>query len=168
MHKFNRDSKRGKLRAYFPSLDSSFRRVARFRNTAIFWDPLVSRPVNKLSGAKIGNPVKRNLTFPSCIEDKCLYIISMGFEWDDENKAQENYRKHGVRFPEAEAVLDDPYGIILTDNESDPNEQRFVMLGMGELGRLLVVVYTYRGENIRIISARPAESHERKEYEAQL
>ncbi|MBV8709325.1 MAG: BrnT family toxin [Acidobacteriaceae bacterium] len=92
----------------------------------------------------------------------------MGFEWDDENKAQENYRKHGVRFPEAEAVLDDPYGIILTDNESDPNEQRFVMLGMGELGRLLVVVYTYRGENIRIISARPAESHERKEYEAQL
>ena len=92
----------------------------------------------------------------------------MGFEWDDEYKARENYRKHGVRFPEAEAVLDDPYGIILIDDKSNPNEQRFVILGMGELGRLLVVVYTYRGDNIRIISARPAEPHEQKEYEAQL
>jgi uncharacterized DUF497 family protein len=38
---------------------------------------------------------------------------------------------------------------------------------MGTMGRLLVVVYTWRGENIRIISARPAESHEREQYEAQ-
>jgi uncharacterized DUF497 family protein len=46
-------------------------------------------------------------------------------------------------------------------------EQRFVTLGVGALGRLLVVVYIWRGENIRIISARPAEAHERSEYEAE-
>ena len=49
----------------------------------------------------------------------------------------------------------------------DPNEQRFTTLGMGATGRLLVVVYTWRGEVIRIISARPAEPHEREEYEAE-
>ena len=53
-------------------------------------------------------------------------------------------------------------------HESDPNEQRFVTIGMGAAGRLLVVVYTYRGENIRIVSARLAEPHERQEYESGL
>jgi uncharacterized DUF497 family protein len=52
-------------------------------------------------------------------------------------------------------------------NESDPEEQRFVTLGMGAMGRLLVVVYTWRGESIRIISARPAEAHEREQYEVE-
>ena len=61
--------------------------------------------------------------------------------------------------------LDDSHAITITDDESDPGEQRFVTLGMGAAGRLLVVVYTYRGENIRIISARPAEPHEREQYE---
>jgi hypothetical protein len=53
------------------------------------------------------------------------------------------------------------------DEESDPGEQRFVTLGMGAAGRLLVVVYTWRAENIRIISARPAEAHEREACEAE-
>jgi hypothetical protein len=70
--------------------------------------------------------------------------------------------------PEALPVFDDSYGITITDDESDPKEQRFVTLGMGGKARLLVVVYVYRGDNIRIISARPAEPHERKEYEASL
>jgi uncharacterized DUF497 family protein len=55
----------------------------------------------------------------------------------------------------------------LTDDVSDPDEQRFVTMGMGAMGRLLVVVYSWRGDNIRIISARPAEAHEREQYEAQ-
>jgi uncharacterized DUF497 family protein len=63
--------------------------------------------------------------------------------------------------------LDDPHAITITDDESDPDEQRFVTLGMGAMGRLLVVVYTWRGENVRIISARPAEAHERELYEAE-
>ena len=91
----------------------------------------------------------------------------MAFEWDDASKAGINFRKHGVRIPEAIPVFDDPYAITITDEESDPHEQRFVTLGMGAIGRLLVVVYTWRGENVRIISARPAEAHEREQYEAE-
>ncbi len=64
-------------------------------------------------------------------------------------------------------VFDDPCAITITDDESAPDEQRFVTLGMGAAGRLLVVVYPWRGEKIRIISARPAEAHEREQYEAE-
>jgi uncharacterized DUF497 family protein len=91
----------------------------------------------------------------------------VGFEWDEENKAGINFRKHGVRLPEAIPVFDDPYAITITDDESDPDERRFVTLGMGAAGRLLVVVYTWRGKKIRIISARPAEAHEREHYEVE-
>ncbi|MCW5980601.1 MAG: BrnT family toxin [Bryobacteraceae bacterium] len=91
----------------------------------------------------------------------------MAFEWDDSSKAGLNFRKHGVRMPEAIPVFDDPYAITITDDESDPGERRFVTLGIGAVGRLLVVAYTWRGENIRIISARPAEAHEREQYEAE-
>jgi len=91
----------------------------------------------------------------------------VGFEWDQESKAGANFRKHGVRIPEAIPVFDDPHAITITDDESDPNEQRFVTIGMGAAGRLLVVVYTWRGESIRIISARPAETHEGEDYEGE-
>ena len=91
----------------------------------------------------------------------------MGFEWDDASKAGINFRKHGVRMPEAIPVFDDPYAITIRDDESDPDERRFVTVGMGAAGRLLVVVYTWRGENIRIISVRLAEANEREEYEAE-
>jgi uncharacterized DUF497 family protein len=78
-----------------------------------------------------------------------------------------NFRRHGVRMPEGIPVFEDPYAITIPDDESDPNEQRFVTLGMGAAGHLLVVVYAWRGKNIRIISVRPAEPHEREEYEAE-
>lgn len=80
-------------------------------------------------------------------------------------KAEANFRKHGVRFPESEPVLEDDYALTITDDESDPDEQRFVSIGMGAKGRVLVVVYSYRGTDIRIISARVAEPHERSQYE---
>jgi uncharacterized protein len=92
----------------------------------------------------------------------------VGFEWDEESKAGINFRKHGVRMPEALPVFDDPYAVTITDDVSDPGEQRFVTLGMGAAGRLLAVVYVWRGKNIRIISVRAAETHEREEYEAGL
>jgi uncharacterized DUF497 family protein len=92
----------------------------------------------------------------------------VGFEWDDIGKAGINFRKHGVRLPEAIPVFDDPHAITITDDESNPSEERFVTLGMGAVGRLLVVVYAWRGENIRIISARPAEPHEGEQYEESL
>ncbi len=92
----------------------------------------------------------------------------MAFEWDAD-KARENVRNHdGVRFEESRAVFDDPYAITISDDESDPFENRFVSIGMSALGRVLVVACTYRGENIRIISARLAMPHERAEYEAGL
>ena len=107
-----------------------------------------------------------------CFHAECLDVCTKStynrivvFEWDEQSKAGLNFRKHGVRMPEAIPVFDDPFAITITD-ESDPNEQRFVTLGMGAVGRLLVVVYTYRGEDIRIISVRPAEPQEREEYEA--
>jgi uncharacterized DUF497 family protein len=70
--------------------------------------------------------------------------------------------------PEATPVFDDPNAITFADDESEPDERRFVTLGMGATGRLLVVVYTWRGENIRIISARTATPHERDQYRAEL
>ena len=91
----------------------------------------------------------------------------MGFEWDAA-KARTNLRIHGLRFEESRAVFDDPYAITIADDEADPSEERFVSIGMGALGRVLVVVYTYRGDNIRIISARVASARERAEYEAGL
>ena len=93
--------------------------------------------------------------------------MSHGVRVGRESKAGINFRRHGVRIPEAILVFDDPYAITAADDESHPNEQRFVTLGLGAAGRLLVVVYTYSGENIRIISARLAEPHESEQYEAE-
>jgi uncharacterized DUF497 family protein len=71
-------------------------------------------------------------------------------------------------YPRGIPVFDDPFAIMIEDDESYPDERRFVALGMGALGRLLVAVYTWRGENIRLISVRAAEPHEREEYETGL
>jgi uncharacterized DUF497 family protein len=88
----------------------------------------------------------------------------VAFEWDVA-KAEANYRKHGVRFAEAEPVFEDDDAITITDNDSDAHEVRFVSMGMGAKERVLVVVYCHRGENVRVISARVAEPHERSQYE---
>jgi uncharacterized protein len=88
----------------------------------------------------------------------------MSFEWNPA-KAEINFKKHGVRFNEAEPVFADDFALTIIDDESDPHEQRFISIGMGVKERILVVVYCYRGRNIRIISARPAEKREREQYE---
>ena len=72
-----------------------------------------------------------------------MYTGVVSFEWDP-NKAASNFRKHGVRFSEALKVFNDDYAITISDDESDSDEQRFVTLGMGIKGRVLVVVYCYR------------------------
>lgn len=87
----------------------------------------------------------------------------MNFEWDD-HKRQINLRRHHIELADAVAVFFDPFA--LSREDLDHNEQRFVILGRDTLGRLLVVAYTYRGlQTIRLISARKAEPHERKQYE---
>jgi uncharacterized DUF497 family protein len=95
-----------------------------------------------------------------------MYTGVVSFEWDP-NKAVANVRKHGVQFSEAVGVFGDDYAITIRDDESDSDEQRFLTLGIGIKGRILVVVYCYSGENIRIISARSAGRPERDQYEAQ-
>ncbi|MBE9202654.1 BrnT family toxin [Synechocystis salina LEGE 06099] len=87
----------------------------------------------------------------------------MQFEYDPQ-KAKSNRQKHGISFAEAEMVFFDP----LTIHELDPDsttEERFIALGMGNTGSILVVVYTLRGEIIRLISARRATKQETKIYE---
>lgn len=89
----------------------------------------------------------------------------MYYEWDPA-KAGANLRKHGIDFADAATVFSDDYAVTIDDEH--PVEDRFVTIGLDALGRLLVVIFTWRGEAIRIISARRAESHERVQYEGQL
>ena len=93
-----------------------------------------------------------------------MYTGAVSFEWDP-NKAAVNVRKHGVQFSEALGVFSDEYAITIRD-DGETNEERLVTLGMGIKGRVLVVVYCYRGDDIRIISARAAGRREREQYEA--
>lgn len=88
----------------------------------------------------------------------------MDFEWHVQ-KAEANFKKHGVRFSEACPVFEDEYAITIKDDVSDPLEERFVSIGAGAKERVLVVVYCYRARKVRIISARLAETGERSQYE---
>lgn len=85
--------------------------------------------------------------------------------WDPD-KAAANFAKHAVTFPDAETVLSDALAITIEDTRHD--EQRFVTLGCDQLGRILVVVYTYPDDEddaVRLISARSATRRERELYE---
>ena len=89
----------------------------------------------------------------------------MGFEWD-RDKAASNLKKHRIDFADAVTVFDDLNSITIDDPDHD--ELRFITIGMDAYGGILVVVYTWRGENIRIISARKATKHEQKYYGSNL
>ena len=86
----------------------------------------------------------------------------MGYSWDGA-KERANYAKHGVHFADAVGALEDEHA--LTEPDSSTLEERFRTLGMDFLGRLVIVVYTNRGEDIRMISARKAKPHHRALYE---
>ena len=87
------------------------------------------------------------------------------FEWDEAKNAS-NVLKHKVYFADTFAVFEDSNSLTIDDFES--GEQRFITIGMDAFGRVLVVVCTWRGEKIRIISARKAVRHEVKQYESQI
>ena len=89
----------------------------------------------------------------------------MGVEFDPA-KAASNLRKHRVGFAHAEQALRDPLAVTVEDPDT-ADEPRFVTLGMDALGRVLVVVHTPRGENVRLISARKASRGEASHYHAQ-
>lgn len=86
----------------------------------------------------------------------------------DPSKAAENPAKHdGVTFHEAASALLDPYALSMEDKDAQ-NEPRWLTLGMGGKGRILVVVWTLRGENPRLISAWKANAPQRRRYESQF
>jgi uncharacterized protein len=85
----------------------------------------------------------------------------MNFEWYPE-KAKSNLKKHTIDFADAVSVFDDVNTITIDDYY--PDENRFVTIGLDAYGRVLVVIYTWRGENIRLISARKATKSEYKQY----
>lgn len=82
----------------------------------------------------------------------------------DPLKAAANLRKHGVSFADAEGVLEDPLAITVEDPDSE-GERRFVTVGLGNAGEVLVVVWAERGDECRVISARRPTRKERKHYE---
>jgi uncharacterized DUF497 family protein len=86
----------------------------------------------------------------------------MTFEWDEE-KAAANVAKHGIRFDYATRVFLDPYRIEMLDDREEYGEGRYKTIGIVE-SRALVVIYTIRNGNIRLISARRAERYEQRHY----
>ena len=87
----------------------------------------------------------------------------MAFEFDPKKDAA-NLKKHGVSLSDGDGVLNDPLAITVED-DSVEGEQRFVTIGMNLFGSLMVVVYTPRGDKVRIISVRKADPKERRAYE---
>jgi hypothetical protein len=88
----------------------------------------------------------------------------MRFKHDPE-KAAANLKKHGVSFADAEGVLEDPLAVTVEDPDAE-GERRFVTVGLGNGGELLVVVWTERDDECRPISARQPTRKERKGYES--
>jgi hypothetical protein len=86
----------------------------------------------------------------------------MTYQWDND-KAAANLSKHGIDFADAVSVLADDLALTIPDERFD--EERFITVGMDTFGRDLVVVYTWRGDEIRLISARKATRRERQQYE---
>ena len=88
----------------------------------------------------------------------------MRFEWD-ENKAAANLARHGVSFEEAATVFGDPLSDTFNDPDHSTEERRFVIIGMSEKGKMLIVAHTDNGEVVRLISAREPTRGEREFYE---
>jgi len=92
-------------------------------------------------------------------------MAELRFEWDPK-KASSNEKKHGVTFDEARSVFSDENALVIPDPDHSQVEDRFIILGMSDHDRALVVVHCFRAEGamIRIISARRAGTKEQKPY----
>jgi len=90
--------------------------------------------------------------------------VGYTFEWDPA-KAGSNAKKHGVDFDEASTVFGDPLALLAADPDHSVGESRYILLGMSNRRRLLVVAFAERPPRTRIISARPATHKERRQYE---
>lgn len=88
----------------------------------------------------------------------------MKFEWNIQKSAK-NLRKHGVSFSEAATVFGDDLAAIIADPDHFTDEDRYIVIGLSNHRRLLLVAYTERDDTIRIISARELTLAEQKAYE---
>ena len=88
----------------------------------------------------------------------------LSFEWDP-IKAKRNIRVHGISFDEASTAFKDTLSLTIYDPLHSAKEERLILIGNSHRNRLLVIVHTERGDNIRLISARKATKHERETYE---
>ena len=86
----------------------------------------------------------------------------MSFEWDEQKRLL-NLRKHRIDFADSVTALADENALTMPDDDLN-EEDRFVTLGTDLFGRVLVVVYTWRDDRIRLISARKATRRERARY----
>ena len=86
----------------------------------------------------------------------------METNWDPA-KARANVARHGIAFEDAELALTDPAGLTREDPDAR-GEARFITVGADALGRIVAVVYAYRGDDVRLISARPATRREKEAY----
>lgn len=93
-----------------------------------------------------------------------MVAVGLTFEWDP-NKASSNLRKHGVSFAEATTVFDDSLGATVPNPVHSIGEERYLIVGMSNRGRLLIVAFVERNERIRIISARRLTLQEQRQYE---
>lgn len=87
-----------------------------------------------------------------------------GFEWDEGN-INKNWKKHKVTYLECEEIFFNEPFVIKTDKTHSEFEERYFALGKTDGGRLLFVVYTIRGDKIRVISARDMNKKERRYYQ---
>jgi uncharacterized protein len=92
-------------------------------------------------------------------------MVKFVFEWDDQKNAA-NKRKHGISFEEAQTVFFDEKAIEFDDPDHSIQEERFILLGLSQSLKVLVVCHSYRSDEfkIRIISARKATKKERGVY----
>lgn len=94
---------------------------------------------------------------------KCAYTSPVSYEWDPA-KARANFARHGVHFSDAATVLEDDLALTIRDPFSE-DEERWITLGRDAAGHILVVIYAWRGDIVRLISARRATAREKRQYE---
>lgn len=100
-----------------------------------------------------------------------IAVFHYHFEWHTD-KAASNQNKHRISFDLATTVFNDPLMLSISDSEHNEIEERWLTIGQAENSKLIVVVHTYQEinthtANVRIISARPANRQEQRQYEAE-
>jgi len=91
-------------------------------------------------------------------------LRELDFDWHPP-KSADNQKKHGVSFDEAKTIFGDQKDIVFPDRNHSDEEERYLAIGRSAQGRLILLCFTERGPKLRLISARLAESWERREYE---